>query len=405
MPEPKKLNILIIDEEFPYPQDTGKCIRSFNLARGICDTHRVSYLAYGDSASEAFKYMQNQGMTPHTVPPVDRRKTGWRFYCRLLANLFSRYPYIVTSHYSRLFRNKVLELAKSGFYDIVICEWTPYAIFIKDIPKLKKIIVAHNIESSIWARYEANASNPLTRLYISIQRKKIEAFERRCFSWANGATAVCKKDAEVIKGFRVSCPVEIIENGVDVSYFKPWHQPADGNMIVFTGAMDWRPNQDAATYFVNEILPLIRQRRPLVKLAFVGRQPPKHILKLAKIPGVAVTGTVDDVRPYIAKAALCIVPLRIGGGSRLKILEAMAMEKPVVSTSIGAEGLQVRDGKNILIADSPEDFAKAVLICLDDVDLRKSLAIQGRRLVETNYRWEDQAKKLSNYINEIAHSS
>ena len=146
------MEILIIDEEFPYPPNTGKRIRSFSLARGLCDYQRVSYLAYGDSASEAFRYMENSGVTAYAVVPVDRRKSGWRFYCRLLTNLFSRYPYIVTSHYSKVFREKVLELTRSGFYDIAICEWTPYAIFIKDIPGVKKIIVAHNIESSIWSQ-------------------------------------------------------------------------------------------------------------------------------------------------------------------------------------------------------------------------------------------------------------
>jgi len=340
-------------------------------------------------------------MTAYAVPPLDRQKAGFRFYFRLVANLFSQYPYIVQSHYSWLFQEAVVRLIGSMSYDIIICEWTPYAIFIKDISSAKTIISAHNIESSIWRRYEAHELNPINKLYMSIQRKKVEAFERRSFAWANGATAVSIKDAEVIRGFGVGYPVGIIENGVDVEYFKPQQVSVDLNMLLFSGSMDWRPNQDAAIYFAKEILPRIRHRRPLVKVTFVGREPPNHVRALNRIPGVTVTGTVDDVRPYIARAAVYIVPLRIGGGSRLKILEAMAMEKPVVSTSIGAEGLQVRHLDHIFITDGPENFAQGVLTCLDDVDLRNRLATQGRRWVENHHRWEDLAMKLNDYINQI----
>jgi glycosyltransferase involved in cell wall biosynthesis len=196
--------------------------------------------------------------------------------------------------------------------------------------------------------------------------------------------------------------VEVIENGVDVEYFSPQEEDIDNNMLVFTGSMDWRPNQDAVSYFVAEILPRIRERVPSINAVFVGRDPPKGILKLGKLNGVIVTGTVEDVRPFIARAGVYIVPLRIGGGSRIKILEALAMKKPVVSTSVGAEGLRVKPGENIIIVDRAEEFAEAVVSCLGDTDLSRALGKKGRMLVEKYYRWEELGKKYNDYLIAVA---
>lgn len=396
------MKILIIDEEFPFPLNTGKRIRSFNLAKALTSFHDVSYLAYGLSGSDAFLSLEKNKITPYPVTPRDRRKSGPGFYLRLLLNLFSPLPYIVTSHYSKAFEGRLKELLEEGVYDIIICEWTPYAIFLKDLQKAKKIIVAHNIESRIWERYRSEERNPLKKLYTAIQEKKIKRFERECFHWADGATAVCDGEARQINDYGVAYRVEVIENGVDVEYFSPQEEDIDHNMLVFTGSMDWRPNQDAVDYFVAEILPRIRERVPSITAVFVGRNPPKSILKLGKLDGVIVTGTVEDVRPFIARAGVYVVPLRIGGGSRIKILEALAMKKPVVSTSVGAEGLRVKPGEDIIIVDRAEEFAEAVVSCLGDTDLSRGLGEKGRMLVEKYYRWQELGKKYNDYIIAVA---
>jgi len=392
------MKILIIDEEFPFPLNTGKRIRSFNLAKALTSFHDVSYLAYGLSGSDAFRFMQKNRITPFPVNPLDRRKSGIGFYFRLLLNLASPLPYIVTSHYSKVFKERLKGFLKKDVYDVIICEWTPYAIFLRDLPAVKKIIVAHNIESRIWERYQSEERNPLRRAYITIQRQKIEKYERKCFHWADGATAVSESEALQIKNYGVGYPVEVIENGVDVEYFSPQEYDIDPNMLVFTGSMDWRPNQDASGYFVTEILPHIRKRKPSIKVFLVGRNPSKSVLKLGKLDGVKVTGTVDDVRPFMASAGVYVVPLRIGGGSRVKILEALAMRKAVVSTSIGAEGLRVKHGEEIIISDRAEGFAEAVVTCLGDTDLSRRLGENGRMLVEKYYRWEELGKKYNDYI-------
>lgn len=395
------MKIVIIDEEFPYPLNTGKRIRSYNLARGLAKWREVHYFAYGIKDSDSFRHFRETGLNPVAVPPPFRRKEGLRFYARLFLNLFDRDPYIVSSHYNAAYKRRLKETLKELQPDLVICEWTPYAIFLKDIKNIRKIIVAHNIESTIWKLYECNETNSLKKRYITIQRKKVERFEKRCFGWADGATAVTEEEARTISSFGVDYPVAVIENGVDTGFFHPRDSEVDPNMMVFTGSMDWRPNQDAARFFVGKIFPSIKKKRPETHAVFVGRNPPQVIRNLEKTEGITITGTVEDVRPYIARAALYIVPLRIGGGSRLKILEAMAMAKPVLSTSVGASGLNVTDGQNIVISDGAVGFADAAVNLMGDKKLKNKLSENGRQLVLNHYRWEILAGKLHDYIGSI----
>lgn len=395
------MKILFIDEEFPYPLNSGKRIRTFNLTRYLADHNDVSYLAYGEENSNSFRHMENNKINPIAVDPPDREQSGLKFYFRLLLNLLSSYPYIVTSHYTERFQNKLIQLIYEEKYDLIICEWSPYAIFLKDLKSIKSVIVAHNIEASIWRRYELNEKNIFKKLYISIQRKKVEKFEQACFNWAKGATAVSAAEAVEIKSYRVPYEPEVVDNGVDIEYFHPTDNSVDSNYLVLTGAMDWRPNQDATAYFTEEILPLIKIIKPDCKVAFVGRNPSKQVTDLTQNKSVIVTGTVDDVRPYIAKAIVFIVPLRIGGGSRLKILEAMSMKKAVVSTSVGAEGLNITDKENILLADNPETFARAVIDCIDNETLNQKLANNGKTLVDSFYRWDILGEKFNNYLKKV----
>jgi glycosyltransferase involved in cell wall biosynthesis len=178
-----------------------------------------------------------------------------------------------------------------------------------------------------------------------------------------------------------------VQTGVDTDYFRPAATPAERTHMVFTGSMDWLPNEDGMTYFCREILPRIRQSEPEATLSIIGRAPTPAVRKLAEIPGVEVTGRVDDVRPHIARGAVYVVPLRIGGGTRLKIFEAMSMAKAVVSTTVGAEGLPVTSGRDIDLADEPSRFAHAVVHLMRDADARRSIEGAARTLVVERYDW------------------
>jgi glycosyltransferase involved in cell wall biosynthesis len=197
--------------------------------------------------------------------------------------------------------------------------------------------------------------------------------------------------------------VTVINTGVDVDYFQPIPVEETPNSLVFTGSMDWLPNEDAILYFVDAIFPLIKRQCPEVSLEVVGRSPSRKLQALAeKEKGLRLTGWVEDIRPFVARGSLCIVPLRIGGGTRLKIFEAMAMSKAVVSTTIGAEGLPVQAGENILLADTPKDFAAAVLSLLRDPIQRNRLGSAARTLVQEKYSWTKVAQDFAETLRGVA---
>lgn len=396
------MKILILDEEFPYPINTGKRTRSFNLYRRLAKQFKIYYIGYGEYRSVAAEALRKEGIEPITVPMKIPQKQGPLFYLRLLVNLFSPLPYIVTSHYTKVYRDVLQDSLNKLQPDLLICEWTPYAIYVKKLSFFKKLLSTHNIEADIWQRYYENEANGLRRWYIGKQWRKVAQFERRALNWMNGALAVSELDRQCLTQWYPTLPKAVISNGVDLDYFQPLPQPENRRNLVFTGSMDWRPNQDAARYFVREILPLLRQDRPDLECTFVGRSPPADIQALAAVPGMHITGTVEDVRPYVEGAAVYVVPLRIGGGSRLKILEAMAMGRAVVSTTVGAEGLDVIRDQHVLLADDPPTFAESILSLLDDPERCQKLAMEGRRLVEQCYGWDALADRFGDFIREIA---
>ncbi|MDQ3562977.1 MAG: glycosyltransferase family 4 protein [Pseudomonadota bacterium] len=396
------MRVLVLDEEFPYPTNTGKRTRSFNLYRRLATQFPIRYVGYGEAGSAAAEALSRVGIEPVAVPVRLAPKHGPAFYLRLLSNLFSPLPYIVTSHYSCVYQDAVQDNLAQFRPDLVLCEWTPYAVYVKGISLVKKLVSTHNIEADIWQRYYENETNLLRSWYIREQWRKVERFERAALGWVDGAVAVSDRDHIRLARWQPRLPMTVVPNGADLDYFRSAPQPELRRHLVFSGSMDWRPNQDAARYFVRAILPLLRQARPDLECTFVGRSPPVDIQALGKVPGVHVTGTVHDVRPYVQGAAVYVVPLRIGGGSRLKILEALAMGRAVVSTSVGAEGLDVVHDRHVLLADDPRSFAESVLRLLDDPERCRRLAAEGRCLVEQRYGWDALAEKFRSFIHEVA---
>jgi sugar transferase (PEP-CTERM/EpsH1 system associated) len=395
------MKVLVLDEEFPYPINSGKRTRSFNLYRRLAGQFHIRYVGYGEGKSAAANALRDAGIEPVAVPASVPLKRGFVFYLRLLANLMSPLPYIVTSHYSAAYRDAVQDNVAKFQPSLIVCEWTPYAVYARGLSSIKKLVSTHNIEADIWRRYYENETNWIRRWYIGRQWRKVERFERVALNWVDGALAVSEHDRARVVGMFPGLRTAVVPNGVDLDYFRPTPQPVQRRHLVFTGSMDWRPNQDAAHYFVREILPLLRQARPDIECTFVGRDPPSDIRALARVPGVHITGTVDDVRPYVERAAVYVVPLRIGGGSRLKILEAMAMGRPVVSTTIGAEGIDVTHGLHVLLADNPGGFADSVLQFLNDKALCGRIAAEGRRIVEQSYGWGALADRYGSFIRTV----
>jgi glycosyltransferase involved in cell wall biosynthesis len=256
------------------------------------------------------------------------------------------------------------------------------------------VLFTHNVESEIWRRHYETAANPLKKALLRQQWQRMLRFEREALARFDVVLAVSEADGETFERLypgTLRRPVHIVKTGVDTAYFTPMPGRERRAHLVFTGSMDWLPNEDGMRTFVRDILPRIRAAEPEVTLSIIGRAPTPAVRRLAEQAGIDVTGRVDDVRPHVAAGSVYVVPLRIGGGTRLKIFEAMAMGKAVVSTTIGAEGLPVTDGTDIVIADDPARFADAVVALIRDAAARRRIEQAARRLVVEHYDWSTVA--------------
>jgi polysaccharide biosynthesis protein PslH len=389
----RRLKVLVLDEEIPYPPNSGKRIRTWNLLQRLAKRHSISLLCYGEAGDPAVEAARRAGIRTHLVKPK-ANPTGWQLYLGLFLNLFSTRPFSVTKHYSRRFHRKFRALLAQESWDLVQCEWTPYARFISRGCRTPVLIATHNVESQIWERRGQNARDPISKAFFWTQERKMRWFEARALLRASSVAAVTRGDVETMRDWGVE-NVTPVPNGVDLESSIPAPEAERDGEILAMASLDWYPNVDALHYFVREILPLLSVGGSEIRLRIVGRRPSESLKQqLSSNPAVDFTGEVGDVTPYLAQAAVFVVPLRIGGGSRIKILEALAAGKAVVSTSIGAEGLDVIHGKHLLIADSPSEFARCVDKLLASKELRRQLGEEGRKLVTDFYGWDGIAAQL-----------
>jgi polysaccharide biosynthesis protein PslH len=389
------MNVLIIDEELPWPLDTGKRLRSYNLLQRLQRDHSITYLCYGAPAAVL---PDCPNVTIITLPSPVLEQKGILFYWSLLTNLLSPRPYIVDRHYSGALADKASSLVATGDFDLLHCEWTPYTENILSLfGKIPTVLSAHNVEAQIWERYYQTEVNPAKKAYIYLQWQKLLRYEAAAAQRYTAVSTVSEPDSNIFIKQYGCRQVQVVPNGVDEQYFSPVSTELQSGSMVFTGSMDWRPNQDGVRYFIEEVFPLILQKTPSATFTIVGRKPPLWLVELAeRTNGVTVTGTVDDVRPYIARSALYVVPLRVGGGSRLKILEAFAMNKIVLSTSVGAEGLDVEENVHILLRDTAEALADTACQILADQERFARLGAAGRNLILQHYTWDAIARVMDN---------
>jgi glycosyltransferase involved in cell wall biosynthesis len=284
------------------------------------------------------------------------------------------------------------DLIRQERFDCAVVDHLAPTSYFPDLPHA--IFFQHNVETVIWRRHVEHAADPLRRAYFKLQADRMYRYERRVSQASGHIVAVSQTDADEMRRLFDVTRVTEIPTGVNIEYFLPPIPPPTTTAdLVFVGSMDWLPNVDGVLYFVREILPLIRQVRPDTTLAIVGRTPPPKIAQLAAAdPRIQVTGTVPDIRPYLWSSAVAIVPLRIGGGTRLKIYEAMAAQIPVVSTTIGAEGLSVNPPQDIRLADTPDHFASHCLELLTTPEIRAGLSRAAWEMVNSHFSWEQVAR-------------
>jgi glycosyltransferase involved in cell wall biosynthesis len=317
-------------------------------------------------------------------------------------NLLTGRPYAVTKWWKPEARHRLLELLQQESYDVVICDFLPaFGIVPKDLP-CPKVLFTHNVEAMIWQRHYRTARNPILKMVYWREYRAMSKLERDYAQAADQVLAVSEPDRSFFNRIAGNEKVSLIPTGVDVDYFQPQPAAEAANTLVFSGSMDWLANEQGIFFFEQQILPRIRRHVPDVSLLVVGRDPSARLRELAvREPAITVTGTVEDVRPFMAKASVYIVPLLVGGGTRLKIYEAMAMGKAIVSTTLGAEGLDVKNGENIIFADDPAGFADCVVRLLQQPERRSALGDAARAWVSEKYSWEAVSRTLDEVLYQI----
>ena len=371
------------------PPDTGGKIRSYNILRQLAKHHEITFFSFyaaheNDVHEELRQTFQKVVLIPLNLP----KPKGARELVDYAAHLISREPYNLTKYCRPVVRNRLRELLHEEKYDVILCDFLAAAGAIPWGWPCPKVLFTHNVEAAIWRRHYEVAGNPLWKVVSWTEWKRMAWAERRYLKKADHVLAVSQNDLEVFAGFVDRQKLTVAETGADTDFFFPTDEPETPNTLVFTGSMDWLPNEDAILFFTKEIFPLVLAEVPDASLCVVGRNPSQGLKALAASESnIQLTGWVEDVRPYLTRSAVCIVPLRIGGGTRLKIYEAMSMAKAVVSTSIGAEGLPVKNDEHLLVADTPASFADSIVQLLRDPPRREQLGRRARQVVQRNYSW------------------
>ena len=402
------MKLLFLTPQLPYPPHQGTTLRNFNILKQLAPRHEIHLLSFG-TTDELENSPLREFCARIEIAPPPTRKTLQRAF----ETFFHPLPDMARRLHSNALAQKLKTLLNENKYDVVQIEGIEMAnAWMSEIGNSKsdshKVNPTSNIQHPIsifddhnaeWTlqktAYETDRKNPKRwhgALYSWIQFNKLKRFERAICLNANAVIAVSQQDADAIASLDARIKPCVIPNGVDCEYYVPSEEvcakPLAELSCVFTGKMDFRPNVDACIWFADEILPALRNEIPLAHVSFVGQKPSEKVLALQERAGIEVTGFVPDTRPYIADAAVFVVPLRMGSGTRLKVLEAMALGKAIVSTSFGVSGIACENGREVLIADGAKDFANAIALLMRDKAQARVLGENARKLAVEKYDWK-----------------
>jgi glycosyltransferase involved in cell wall biosynthesis len=319
-------------------------------------------------------------------------------YVRRLANVA---PYAVTKFTSKKVHSKVASLLEDGRFDVAVCDFLAASLNFPRVLETPTVLFQHNVESSLWSRQSRHEPNFFKRAAFKLEAAKMSRYERAAVARFHHVIAVSDGDRELMSTMIDASRISVVPTGVDLTQFSAAAgEKASEPLVIFVGSMDWEANVDAMDYFCREIWPAVTAAVPAARLRIVGRNPHARVKRLAS-GSIEVTGTVASVIEHYREAAVNIVPLRVGGGTRLKIYEAMAAGKATVSTSIGAEGLDVNDGRDILIADSSERFADSVISLLTDAIKRERIE-EAASEQAARYDWSVITKRFEDVLERVA---
>jgi sugar transferase (PEP-CTERM/EpsH1 system associated) len=394
------VNILYIAHRIPYPPNKGEKIRAFHQIRHLSKNHTVHLVCMVDDPAD-LPHIKTLEQYCASVEAVYRYKSATLLLAPLA--LLTPKPLSVISFYRGHLARKIAQKLETEKFDGIFVSSSAMAEYVLQVSNIAKVIDFVDVDSEKWRLYAAHHSFPLSWIY-QIEAKRLAKYEEKIAKLFDHSIFISAEEIRLFQQRVNDRPISVISNGVDLDYFtfsKRELCHAVSPTIVFTGVMDYFPNIDAVRYFCQEIFPLVREAVPEVKFYIVGRNPTRHVKKLACRPNVIVSGTVPDVRPYLAKATIAVAPFRIARGVQNKVLEAMATGLPIVGTSQAFKGIEATEHDGIRIADAPNRFALEVsAFLLGDSALRQQCARQARRYVEKHHQWEDQGAKLENLLRE-----
>jgi sugar transferase (PEP-CTERM/EpsH1 system associated) len=384
------MNILFLSTRSPFPLVSGHSLRTYHILRGAARNHEVTLVTFVQLEDEwkdrNLEHLRGfcKSVHPYRIPLDESR---WKLAGAALMNVFSARPLVAWKYDAPAMRAKIREILRAEKIDLVHVDMLPLAVYIDEFRELPKLLVNHNCESVRLYRWFRAETNPARKAYLGLQWLKLRSFERWALNAFDCSVVVSEKDAEMVRGLGAEKRLFVVPNGTDTDYFRPGGGGERQSALVWIGHMDVHTNRDAVLYFWRDIYPGIRKRHPDVSISFVGTAPPDAIQRASlHDKRVRVTGFVEDIRPYLDAAAVMVVPVRIGSGTRLKILDGMSMGKAIVSTPVGCEGLNVTDGTNIAIADGPDAFAQKTVELLRNPDVRLRMGREARRVAE-GYDW------------------
>ena len=385
------MNVLYVCHRFPFPPKRGGKIRPFNMIRHLTAAgHRVTVCSLTRSQAEAD---EGQGIAPHCAEQVMGRVSEPVQFARMIARLPLTTPSSMGYFYSSELASEVRRLLDSQQWDLIFVHCSSVAPYVEHVTDVPKILDFGDMDSQKWLEYANYKPFPLSFGYW-LEGQKMQAAEKRLARRFDMCTATTRAEWRTLDGYGTGAVTDWFPNGVDADFFSPGSEPYDVETISFIGRMDYYPNQECMARFCKQIWPLLKDKRPAMKLLIVGADPSPEMRALGELPGVTVTGSVPDVRPYIRSSALMVAPLAIARGTQNKILEAMAMGVPVVTSSVAAGGVDAVAGEHLLVADTPEEIATAILRIVGNPGERERLADAGRARVLSHHDWAGSMRRL-----------
>ncbi len=388
--------VLFVTTRIPYPPQEGHQIRSYNLLKRICDIHDVHLLTFArrEESTAGLRHLRVICKSVRSVPiPVEYNR--FQLFRELASSLLTDRPFVVRKYFSPVMAEYIKESIENEAPDLVHLDMLPLAQYRRYCDNLPIVLDEHNVESLLLERRAKDGCHDvICSLFFKDQARKLRRFEMNACNAVNQVLACSFDDARTLESLARKSIVEVIPNGVAVDYFTPRKMPdRDPFNMVFVGGMGWFPNRDGMEYFLEEVMPLVCRRMPEANCTIVGKADGLRIPRELE-PRVRLTGFVDDFRPYVWRAGLYVLPLRIGSGTRLKLLEAMAMGKAIVSTPVGCEGIDVSHGEELLVAESPKEMADAIVRLMGDPEYAHRLGERAHHKATKMYDWKSIGDRL-----------